>query len=189
MKSAGVPVDEVLGIGGTRVRLPVRILIIACMFSSGCGSNPAPEIGFVNQTQHSDAELWNLWKTAQQNLSQQVDLNPLEQQLNNAAPQILPGDSRALSVSPHKVVVSAQPDISSATLYAATGTEHPDPTGLIACPRPCNVSYAPAYSLYGNPETRYAASWEFAGNNFDRLVQYEFENQILNVLGYDMRWR
>ena len=189
MKNAGVPVDEVLAIRGTRVRLPVRILIVACMFSLGCGSNPAPDIGFVNQTQHSDAELWALWKTAQQNLSRQIDLNPLEQQFSNATPQILPGDSRALTVSPHQVIVSAQPDISSATLYAATGREHSDPTGLIACPHPCNVNYAPAYSLYAHPTSRYAASWEFAGNNFNQLVEYEFENQILSALGYDMRWR
>jgi hypothetical protein len=74
-------------------------------------------------------------------------------------------------------------------LYAAMGMQHTDPTGLIACPQPCNVHYAPAYSLYAQPATRYAASWEFSGNNFDFLMQYEFENQILNALGYDMRWR
>ena len=37
--------------------------------------------------------------------------------------------------------------------------------------------------------TNYAASWEASSNNFDSLVEYEFENQILNALGYDMRWR
>jgi len=36
---------------------------------------------------------------------------------------------------------------------------------------------------------RYAASWEFSGNNFDVLVEYEFENQILNALRYDLKWR
>ena len=169
-----------------------RAALIACMVCAGCGSNPstsAAAVGFVNETQHSDAQLWALWKAAQENLAQQVDLNPLQRQLSNAAPEILPGDPHALTISPHEVVVSPQPDISSATLYAATGTNRPDPTGLILCPQPCNVNYAPAYSLYSQPRSRYAASWEFAGNNFDMLVQYEFENQILNALGYDLRWR
>jgi len=51
------------------------------------------------------------------------------------------------------------------------------------------VNYAAAYSLYATRVSRYAVSWEFSGNNFDVLVQYEFENQILDALGYDMTWR
>jgi hypothetical protein len=102
---------------------------------------------------------------------------------------MLPGDSRVMAVSPHWLVVSSQPDVTSASLYTATGSSRPDPTGLIVCPQPCNVNYAAAYSLYLRPASHYAASWEFAGNNFDSLVQYEFENQILKVLGYDMKWR
>jgi hypothetical protein len=101
----------------------------------------------------------------------------------------LPGDSRALAVSPHQLLVSSQPDVTSSAFYTATGTNRPDPTGLIVCPQPCNVSYAAAYSLYSRPASHYAASWEFTGNNFDALVQYEFENQILKTLGYDMKWR
>jgi len=86
-------------------------------------------------------------------------------------------------------MVSPQTDVSSTVLLAATGMQLANPTGLIACPQPCNVRYAPAYSFYAPPLSRYAASWEFSGNNFDFLVQYEFENQILAALGYDMRWR
>src|SRR5450631_368097 len=73
--------------------------------------------------------------------------------------------------------------------FASTGMNRPDPTGLIACPQPCNVNYAAAYSLYEQNSSRSAASWEFAGNNFDVLMQYEFENHILEQLGYAMRWR
>jgi hypothetical protein len=51
------------------------------------------------------------------------------------------------------------------------------------------VNYAPAYSEYAQPVSRYAASWESSESNFDFLVQYEFENQILHALGYDLRWR
>jgi hypothetical protein len=189
MNGAGAPADERIRGWSADVSMSSRIIFLLCILLSGCGGTPSDTIGFVNQTKHSDAELWNLWKAAQKSLSEQIDLNPLEQELTNATPQILPGDSRALSVMPHHIVVSAQPDISSATLYSSTGTTHPDPTGLIVCPQPCNVDYAPAYSLYQHPTTRYAESWEFAGNNFDKLVEYELENQILSVLGYDMRWR
>jgi hypothetical protein len=187
--NADTTADKVLRSRGLAVPFSARIVVVVCVLFSACGSNPAAEIGFVNQTKHSDAQLWALWRTAQQSLSQQIDLNPLEQELNNAAPQLLPGDPRALNIAPHQVTVTAEPDIPSTTLDAITGTTHSNPTGLIACPAPCNVDYAPAYSLYPHPASRYAASWEFAGNNFDQLVEYEFENQILSALGYDMRWR
>jgi hypothetical protein len=116
-------------------------------------------------------------------------MNPLEQELNNTSPKILPGDSRALNVSPHQIVVSSEPDVLAATLYVDSGMNRSDPTGLISCPQPCNVNFAPAYSLFRQPATYYAASWEFTGNNFDTLVEYEFENHILHALGYDLRWR
>jgi hypothetical protein len=130
-----------------------------------------------------------LWRAAQQSLSQQIDLNPLQRQLENAPPQILPGDPRVWTISPHQLVVSPKPDVSSAALYAASGMQRASPTGLIACPQPCNVGFTPAYSVYRPPGSRYASSWEFSGNNFDFLVQYEFENQILKAVGYDMSWR
>jgi hypothetical protein len=171
------------------MRVRVYLLILSCVFFSGCGTRPGADIGFINETQHSDAQLRNLWKAAQANLSRQIDLNPLQRQFSGVAPDLLPGDSRVMSVSPHQLVVSSQPDVTSSALYAATGTNRADPTGLIVCPQPCNVNYAAAYSLYSRPASHYAASWEFAGNNFDALVQYEFENQILKTLGYDMTWR
>jgi hypothetical protein len=61
----------------------------------GCGGGTVwnPAVGFVNQTQHTDAELQALWKAAQQNLSQQIDLNPLQRTLNNVPAQTLPGDA------------------------------------------------------------------------------------------------
>jgi hypothetical protein len=171
------------------MRACVHLLVIGCMLFSGCGTGSDGNIGFINETQHSDAELWTLWKAARKNLSQQIDINPLQQQFSNAAPEMLPGDPRVWTISPHQLVVSSQPDVMSSALYAATGKRRPDPTGLIVCPEPCNVSYAAAYSQYSRPASRYAASWEFIGNNFDALVQYEFENQILKTLGYDMKWR
>ena len=143
----------------------------------------------MNQTQHTDAQLSALWQAAQQNLSQQIDLNPLQRVFQNVPPDIRPGDSRVWSVSPRQLVIASEMDVPSSIYYAATGDLRPDPTGLIACPQPCNVHYTAAYSLFRQPTTRFAASWEKSESNFDYLVIYEFENQILNSLGYDMKWR
>ena len=171
------------------MRGPLRALALMIVLLQGCrGANP-PAVGFINQTQHTDSELWVLWQAAQQNLSQQIDMNPLQRTQSNVPARILPGDPRVWNVSPGQLRVAPQTDVSSAVLFAATGMNRPDPTGLIACPQPCNVSYTAAYSLYAQNASRYAASWEFAGNNFDALVRYEFENHILQGLGYDMTWR
>jgi hypothetical protein len=162
------------------------LLMTAC---AGLHTDSGPNASFINRTQHSDAQLQALWKAAQQTLSQQIDLNPLQRELYNTAPNILAGDMRVWNTSPRQLAVASQEDVSSPTLLAATGMVRPDPTGLISCPQPCNVNYAPAYSLYTQRTTRYAASWESSGSNFDALVQYEFENQILHALGYDTTWR
>ena len=156
----------------------------------GCGGGlPEAPVGFVNQTQHSNAELWTIWKAAQENLAHEVDLNPLQRSFSGAAADIRPGDARALKVMPHQLHVGAEPDVSSSTLLAATGLDRPDPTGMIACPQPCNVHYAAAYSLYNRDLTQYAASWEDQGASSTFVLEYEFENQILAALGYSLRWR
>jgi hypothetical protein len=90
---------------------------------------------------------------------------------------------------PHRLLVAAQPAIASNVLFGATGVQRPDPTGLIACPQPCNARFAAAYSLYPRQITQNAASWEFQGDKFSSLLKYEFENQILAELGYSLRWR
>ena len=70
-----------------------------------------------------------------------------------------------------------------------TGVQRASPTGLIACPQPCNVKFAAAYSSYKRSVTKYAVSWDGQGQNFELILQYEFENQILFALDYDMKWR
>ena len=170
----------------------LAVLIIGILAMTACGARPSdssPNASFINHTEHTDAHLDALWKAAQQTLSQQIDLNPLQRELYGSAPNIVPGDSRVWSISPPQLTVASQADVSSPTLLAATGMVRPDPTGLISCPQPCNVHYAPAYSLYAPHSTRYAASWESSDSNFNALVQYEFENQILHALGYDTTWR
>ena len=130
-----------------------------------------------------------IWTEAQQSVAEKIDLNPLQRLSQNVLTDTRPGDPRALEVGPTQLLVAPQPDISSAVLLAATGEQRTNPTGLIACPQPCNVRYATAYSLYRPELTKYAASWEFVGDNFNVILKYEFENHILSTLGYDMTWR
>ena len=156
----------------------------------GCGGQPeALRVGFLNQTKHSNADLWAIWKAAQESLAQEVDLNPLQRQFSGASADIRPGDARALEIMPHQLQVGPEPDVSATALLAATGEQRSDPTGMIACPEPCNVRYAAAYSFYSRDLTRYAASWENEGESFSFVLEYEFENQILAALGYSLRWR
>src|SRR5438876_10621709 len=80
MQKAGTPADiSIMRLRGARRR---RLLVVlACLWLAGCaGGFPSGlPTGFINKTQHSDAELWAIWKTAQQELAQEVDLNPLQQ--------------------------------------------------------------------------------------------------------------
>lgn len=156
----------------------------------GCGGQPdGRRAGFVNQTRHSDADLRTIWKAAQESLARQVDLNPLQRSSSGAPADIRPGDARALEVMPRQLLVDAEPDVSAGVLLAATGLERSEPTGMIACPQPCNVRYAAAYSFYDRELTRYAASWEDQNESFSFVLEYEFENQIMAALGYSLRWR
>jgi hypothetical protein len=168
-----------------------NVVLFLIMVLLGCGGSPQsplPAAGFINQTQHSNVDLQSIWTQAQQSVAQQIDLNPL-QISKNVSPKVLPGDPRALGVQPHQVLVAAVPDVSSQLLFAATGELRSNPTGMIACPSPCNVRYSTAYSFYQPELTKYAASWELDGKSFDVILEYEFENHILSALGYDMTWR
>jgi hypothetical protein len=164
------------------------LTVIVTVLLLGCNGSPLPA-GFVNQTQHSDAELQAIWTEAQQSVAQKIDLNPLQRLSNNVPPDTLPGDPRAWSVESHQLLVAAVPDVSAEDLLAATGEHRSDATGMIECPQPCNVRDTTAYSVHQPEFTKYAASWEFAGDNFNVILEYEFENQILNALGYVMTWR
>jgi hypothetical protein len=169
----------------TSILLGLAGILAAC----GDGIPPEGSVGFINHSQHSDADLWVVWQAAQQNLAKQINLNPLQQSSSGAVPSILPGNPLALQVQPRRIEVDPQPDVSSDALSAATGMRRPDPTGLIACPQPCAVDFAPAYSAYEKPVTKYAASWESQEASFSAILQYEFENHILNALGYNTHWR
>lgn len=164
------------------------VLLAAILLGCAGNQNHSAAVGFLNQTRHSDADLWTIWSLAQQSIASQIDLNPVQQAAESASPVILPGDSRALSVLPYQLRVAPQPDVSSSVL-AEAGIQRPNPTGMIACPPPCNVRYTTAYSRYQPAATIYASSWESSDNSFRDVLEYEFENQILFALAYDMTWR
>jgi hypothetical protein len=165
-------------------------VIVTVVFLGCGGSSPGPvPVGFVNQTQHSDADLRAIWRAAQQSVASEIDLNPLQRISSNKPPDLRPGDPRALHAMPHQLAVTPEGDVTSEEFFAATGERRADPTGMIACPKPCNVRYSTAYSFYQPELTKYAASWEFKADNFSVILEYEFENHILSALGYDLRWR
>ena len=73
------------------------LVLMLGMVLAGCGGRPeAPPEGFVNQTHHSEADLWTIWKAAQETLAQEIDLNPLQRSFAGAPADIRPGDARAL---------------------------------------------------------------------------------------------
>src|SRR5881227_1976849 len=100
----------------------LRTLILT-MVLVGCGGGASDvlPVGFVNQTQHSVAELWTIWKSAQQSLAKKVDLNPLQRSFPGVVADIRPGDSRALRAAPHQIRVAREPDVGSGILFGATG--------------------------------------------------------------------
>ncbi len=162
-------------------------VVLVAFLLVGCGNNKPVTVGFLNETKHSDADLWVIWSAAQNSLAARINLDPLQAPAGDAM-QAVPGDPRALSVMPHHLTVAPETDISSSAL-AAAGVYRTNPTGLIRCPQTCNVRYTAAYSLYQPASVRYAASWESSESNFREILKYEFENQILFALGYNVNWR
>lgn len=164
---------------------PVAFLLVALL--TNCGA--ARPVGFVNETAtHSDAQLMQLWHQAQQNLSQQVYLNPVQHVVSGAPEELLPGDPRALTFSPRQITVRVVPDLTSDQLIIY-GVNRPAPTGMIVCPQPCDQRVGMAFSSPSRYRTNVAASWEHDEPEWDYIIMYEFENHILYGLGYDIPWR
>jgi hypothetical protein len=45
------------------------LILTTVLVGCGGGASDVLPVGFVNQTQHSVAELWTIWKCAQQSLA------------------------------------------------------------------------------------------------------------------------
>jgi hypothetical protein len=162
-------------------------LLLLVVLLAGCGA--ARPVGFVNETaSHSDAQLMELWHQAQQDLSRQVYLNPIQHNLYGTHEDLLPGDSRALNSNPRMITVEVFPDLTSAQLLVY-GVARPEPTGMIVCPEPCDGRVAAAFSTPAKYRTHVAASWEHTEFDWDFIIVYEFETHILYRLGYDTSWR
>src|SRR5579872_740727 len=68
-----------------------RFLVLLGVLT-GCGGVPGEgPVGFINQTQHNDADLWTIWQAAQASVAKQVNLNPVQQSQAGATAQTLPG--------------------------------------------------------------------------------------------------
>jgi len=161
-------------------------LFLLATLLTGCGARSA---GFVNETaMHSDTQLMQLWHQAQQDLAQQIDLNPIQHIRYGTPETILPGDPRALSFNPLMITVRVIPDMTPDQLLVY-GLVSPEPTGMIICPQPCDGPVARAYSTPSRYRTHIAASWEHNEPDWEFIVVYEFENHILYGLGYDTSWR
>jgi len=116
-----IPTRGSMGRASARLSI-LGFLCLSVIAMPGCGGQPVgtvPAPGFINHTQHSDAQLSALWSAAQQTLSQKIDLNPLARELYNSAPNILPGDVRVWNVLPHQLQVESQADVSSPVLQQA----------------------------------------------------------------------
>jgi hypothetical protein len=160
-------------------------LLVTLWASCGTGR----PVGFVNESAlHSDSQLMELWHQAQQDLSQQIYINPVQHILYGTREDTLPGDPRALRFRPRMITVQVTPDLTSVQLLVY-GMDLPPPTGMIVCPQPCDQRVAKAFSDPARYRTQVAASWERDESAWDYIVVYEFENHILYGLGYDTSWR
>jgi hypothetical protein len=56
-----------------RGRSLLGVIVVGSMLLAACGgtptTSPSAATGFINNTQHTDAQLWVLWHAAQQALS------------------------------------------------------------------------------------------------------------------------
>jgi hypothetical protein len=151
---------------------------------AACGGQPAQrpdESGFINQTNGAATsnDLKGLWQRAQQTLATQtIALNPVTAEFQNVAVVYVAADPRAYQVAPNGVTVTAVPDIPVSALPSVFKDKgYVDPTGVIRCS--CPTGYCHAYT--NNQQVWVAQSMALN----DGATGWEFQNIILNRLGYD----
>ncbi len=124
------------------------------------------------------------WKIAQQTIAnKESDMNPVTRLLIPGTPmQSIPPDPRALGTMPKGVKVIAVPDIpvSQLVLRDPAWGRHSDPSGVIDC----GAQLLAHACVDIQTNTVYAAS-----SLIPQALEWEFENVILNSLGYDISGR
>lgn len=164
---------------------------------AGCGvpTGSSGPIGFVNETKgaFTDAELMAMWDAAQASIATgPTQINPREGVFHQGAlARFIPGDPKALKVEPRQMRITAKPDVLAAVLnemFPGNDTPFTDPTHMILCPTTCRVenSVAGAYTLPG-VGVDYAESTP--REDLIKILTYEFQNQILYMLHYDVKYR
>lgn len=135
---------------------------------------------FVNYTALTDAQLLAIWNTAAQGLAtQQIPLS-------TNGTNLQPADPKAMTIQPKNVAVISMPDWSVADLVKIdpAWAGHAVPTGTFAVDT--GFEYETVAGIT-NPWTRprvYGATSVLA-----TVLVWEFQNVILDKLGYDVSTR
>ncbi len=137
--------------------------------------------GFVDNAGVSLQNLQQQWSTAQGSVARGVVLNALQVTLTGAPPQKSAPNPSALNIQPDCVEVTAVQDapVSQLVQYGIEYANLHDPTGLIICTE-CQPQVVHSYVYVNAPAKVFVAS-----SIASYALEYEFENIILNQLGYD----
>lgn len=154
---------------------------------TACGGAPKTAAPAA-QDKFSDPQLQTLWEQAQNTLAtQMITLNAAYVAEGREAAVVIAPDYRALSVSPAGVSVNPVPDLTVAQLQSenpgAQLQHNTDPTGVIHAPAGSSASYCASYTQ--GSAVYVSASLEYSAG----ATGYEFQNVILERLGYDVSKR
>lgn len=132
---------------------------------------------FINDTALTTEQLSQIWSQVQQNTATQ----PIQQ--TTGAGATWPADPRALTVEPENLTVVAVPDWSVADLVKIdpAWAGHAVPTGTFAVDTGIEYETVAGITLPWAKPRIYGAASVMA-----EVLQWEFQNVILNKLGYDV---
>lgn len=162
------------------------LLLLGCVFTLfGCGAPFSRNQPLRNETDGmaTDQQLADRWKVAQQHLANHpIPINAAVADLNGTPAQFVPADPRALEIAPCCVAVITEQDIPLNDLPTPFQRNGSDPTHIIKCGSGAIAQYC--YSFLDS-NVHVSNSWVL----HDGTTDYEFENVILSVLGYDTSQR